>query len=54
MQPIGHVARVVPERTLSGGDLAELRIQLVADAGIARGYDAIGAQATGHDPLWAA
>jgi hypothetical protein len=35
MQPVGHLARVVEETTLSQGDLAGLRIQLVADAGAA-------------------
>lgn len=32
MQPVGHLARVVQETTLAHGDLAGLRIQLVADA----------------------
>lgn len=35
LQPIGHLARVVAETTLARGDLAGLRIQLVADAGAA-------------------
>ena len=35
MQPVGHLAGVVAEATLSGGELAGLRIQLVADAGAA-------------------
>jgi len=35
MRPIGHLARVVAETTLSHGHLAGLRIQLVADAGAA-------------------
>ena len=35
MRPIGHLARVVAETTLSRGDLVGLRIQLVADAGAA-------------------
>jgi hypothetical protein len=35
MQPIGSVARVAAETTLSGGDLRQLRIQLVADAAAA-------------------
>ena len=35
MRPIGHLARVVAETTLSRGDLAGLRIQLVAAAGAA-------------------
>jgi len=35
MQPIGHLAHVVAETTLARGDLAGLRIQLVADAGAA-------------------
>lgn len=35
MQPIGHLARVVAETTLARGDLAGLRIQLVANAGAA-------------------
>lgn len=35
MQPVGHLARVVAERTLIAGELAGLRIQLVADAGAA-------------------
>ena len=32
MRPIGHLAHVVAETTLTRGDLAGLRIQLVADA----------------------
>ena len=35
MQPIGHMARVVAETTLARGDLAGMRIQLVANAGAA-------------------
>ena len=35
MQPIGHLARVVAETTLSRGELGGLRIQLVANAGAA-------------------
>jgi hypothetical protein len=35
MQPVGHLARVVEETTLARGELAGLRIQLVADAGAA-------------------
>ncbi len=35
MRPIGHLARVVAETRLSSGDLAGLRIQLVASAGAA-------------------
>lgn len=35
MQPVGHLARVVAETTLARGDLAGMRIQLVADAGAA-------------------
>ena len=35
MQPVGHLARVVSETTLARGELAGLRIQLVADAGAA-------------------
>ena len=35
MRPIGHLARVVAETTLSSGELAGMRIQLVADAGAA-------------------
>jgi hypothetical protein len=35
MQPVGHLARVVAETTLASGELAGLRIQLVADAGAA-------------------
>ncbi|HYN09738.1 MAG TPA: hypothetical protein VES67_20315 [Vicinamibacterales bacterium] len=35
MQPVGHLARVVAETTLARGDLAGLRIQLLADAGAA-------------------
>jgi hypothetical protein len=35
LRPIGHLARVVAEATLSNGDLAGLRIQLVANAGAA-------------------
>ena len=32
MQPVGHIARAVAETTLREGDLAGLRMQLVADA----------------------
>jgi hypothetical protein len=32
MQPIGHMARVVAETTLSNQDFREVRVQLVADA----------------------
>ena len=32
MQPVGHIARAVAERTLRDGELAGLRMQLVADA----------------------
>ncbi|HUF36358.1 MAG TPA: hypothetical protein VMN37_10435, partial [Gemmatimonadales bacterium] len=35
MQPVGHLARVVAETTLARGELAGLRVQLVADAGAA-------------------
>lgn len=35
MRPVGHLARVVAETTLARGELAGLRIQLVADAGAA-------------------
>jgi hypothetical protein len=35
MQLIGHMARVVAETTLARGDLAGIRIQLVANAGAA-------------------
>ncbi len=35
MQPVGHLARVVAETTLASGELAGLRLQLVADAGAA-------------------
>ncbi|MEO7317814.1 MAG: hypothetical protein ABIZ56_02370 [Chthoniobacteraceae bacterium] len=35
MRPIGHLARVVAETTLARGDLAGLRIQLVANAAAA-------------------
>jgi hypothetical protein len=35
MQPVGHLARVVSETTLAQGELAGLRVQLVADAGAA-------------------
>lgn len=35
MHPIGHMARVVAETTLSKGELSGLRIQLVANAGAA-------------------
>jgi hypothetical protein len=35
MQPIGHLAGVVAETTLARGELAGLRIQLMADAGAA-------------------
>jgi hypothetical protein len=35
MRPVGHVARVVAETTLAHGQLAGLRMQLVADAGAA-------------------
>jgi hypothetical protein len=35
MQPVGHLARAVAETTLAKGQLAGLRLQLVADAGAA-------------------
>ena len=35
MQPVGHLARVVAETTMARGELAGLRLQLVADAGAA-------------------
>jgi hypothetical protein len=35
MKPVGHLGRVVAETTLVHGELAGLRIQLVADAGAA-------------------
>ena len=35
MQPVGHLAGVVRETTLASGELAGLRIQLLADAGAA-------------------
>ena len=35
MQPVGHLARVVAETTLARGELAGLRVQLVADAAAA-------------------
>ena len=35
MQPVGHLARVVTDTTLAQGELAGLRIQLIADAGAA-------------------
>ena len=35
MQPVGHLARVVAETTLAHGELAGLRLKLVADAGAA-------------------
>jgi hypothetical protein len=35
MQPVGHLARLVTETTLARGELAGLRIQLLADAGAA-------------------
>jgi hypothetical protein len=35
MQPIGHIADVVAQATVAGGELRGLRIQLVADAGAA-------------------
>jgi hypothetical protein len=35
MQPVGHLARVVADTTLAQGELAGLRIQLIADAGAA-------------------
>jgi hypothetical protein len=35
MQPVGHLARVVEQATLARGELAGLRIQLIADAGAA-------------------
>jgi hypothetical protein len=35
MQPIGHLADVVAEVTLAGGELRGLRIQLIADAAAA-------------------
>jgi hypothetical protein len=34
-QPIAQLATVAAETTLSGGDLRRLRVQLVADAGVA-------------------
>ena len=35
MQPVGHLARVVADTTLAHGELAGLRLQLVADAAAA-------------------
>lgn len=35
MQPVGHLARIVAQTTLARGELAGLRVQLVADAGAA-------------------
>jgi hypothetical protein len=35
MQPVGHLAGVVAARTLESGELAGLRVQLIADAGAA-------------------
>jgi len=35
MRPVGHLARVVAETTLTRGELAGLRIQLIADAAAA-------------------
>ncbi len=35
MQPIGHLARAVEEATLARGEVAGLRVQLVANAGAA-------------------
>lgn len=35
MRPIGHLARLVAVTTLTKGDLAGMRIQLVAEAGAA-------------------
>lgn len=35
MQPVGHLARVAAETTLADGELAGLRLRLVADAGAA-------------------
>jgi hypothetical protein len=35
MRPVGHLARVVAETTLAHGELAGLRVKLVADAGVA-------------------
>ncbi len=35
LRPIGHMARAVAEKTLTDGELAGLRMQLVADAGAA-------------------
>jgi hypothetical protein len=35
MQPVGHLAEVVAETTIARGELAGLRVQLVADAGAA-------------------
>jgi hypothetical protein len=35
MQPVGHLAGVVRETTLARGELAGMRVQLVADAGAA-------------------
>ena len=35
MQPVGHLARVVAERTLEQGEMAGIRFQLMVDAGAA-------------------
>jgi hypothetical protein len=35
MEPVGHLARAVAARSLASGELAGLRLQLVADAGAA-------------------
>lgn len=35
MEPVGHLADVVTQATLHGGELAGMRVQLVADAGAA-------------------
>ena len=35
MQPVGHLAEVVREAALAGGELRGLRVQLIADAGAA-------------------
>ncbi len=35
MEPVGHLARVVAATTVASGELAGLRVQLVADAGAA-------------------
>ncbi len=59
MQPVGHLARVVAQATLAHGDLAGLRMQLVADASAALvvllvATVLVDLQAEGCDAVWVA